>query len=212
MSDFKPGSLEKPLTVIGLMSGTSVDAIDACAVRLWMVEEKLHYEMLGTYTHAIPDHLLRRIGVAEPQVARRCLAIDRPFRAGVEGDAFEVEGTGQQCRGAQPGTPVPGGVGPMTRAMLLANTVAAFSLGALVWLVVPLLEDGRLYQLVRQRDALKTILGWYVLPFVPGLTLVIAGNGLDPEVEAAGPPIRWKKEVGIGYAMPPEATKSTTRK
>jgi hypothetical protein len=54
-------------------------------------------------------------------------------------------------------------------------------------------------QLVRQRDALKTILGWYVLPFVPGMVLFIAGNGLDPEVEAAGPPIwvRWAALAGI---------------
>jgi amino acid transporter len=54
-------------------------------------------------------------------------------------------------------------------------------------------------QLVRQRDALKTILGWYVLPFVPGMVLFIAGNGLDPEVEAAGPPIwvRWAAIAGI---------------
>lgn len=48
-------------------------------------------------------------------------------------------------------------------------------------------------QLVRQRDALKSIVIWYVLPLLPGMALVFAGNGLDPEIEAAGPPIwaRW---------------------
>jgi hypothetical protein len=54
-------------------------------------------------------------------------------------------------------------------------------------------------QLVRQRDALKNILWWYVLPFLPGIALVFAGNGLDPEIEAAGPPIwaRWVAIAGI---------------
>jgi amino acid transporter len=54
-------------------------------------------------------------------------------------------------------------------------------------------------QLVRQRDALKNIFWWYVLPFLPGIALVFAGNGLDPEFEAAGPPIwvRWLAFVGI---------------
>jgi hypothetical protein len=48
-------------------------------------------------------------------------------------------------------------------------------------------------QLVRQRDALKTVIGWYVLPLLPGFAFIIAGNGLDPAIEAAGPPIwaRW---------------------
>jgi len=48
-------------------------------------------------------------------------------------------------------------------------------------------------QLIRQRDALKCIVTWYVLPLLPGMALIIAGNGLDPEIEAAGPPIwaRW---------------------
>jgi hypothetical protein len=55
-------------------------------------------------------------------------------------------------------------------------------------------------QLVRQRDALKTIFGWYVLPFLPGLALIVAGNGLDPEIEAAGPPIwvRWLTLASFG--------------
>lgn len=54
-------------------------------------------------------------------------------------------------------------------------------------------------QLVRQRDALKTIFGWYILPFVPGVALMIAGNGLDPRIEAAGPPIwvRWLALVSM---------------
>ena len=54
-------------------------------------------------------------------------------------------------------------------------------------------------QLVRQRDALKNILWWYILPFFPGLALVIAGNGLHAETEAAGPPIwaRWLALAGM---------------
>jgi hypothetical protein len=48
-------------------------------------------------------------------------------------------------------------------------------------------------QFARQRDALKSVVVWYVLPFLPGLALFIAGNGLDPQIQAAGPPIwaRW---------------------
>lgn len=54
-------------------------------------------------------------------------------------------------------------------------------------------------QLVRQRDALKSIFGWYILPFVPGIALMIAGNGLDPKIEAAGPPhwVRWLSLVAM---------------
>lgn len=54
-------------------------------------------------------------------------------------------------------------------------------------------------QLVRQRDALRGIFWWYILPFLPGTALVFAGNGLDPEIEAAGPPIwqRWAAIAGI---------------
>jgi len=52
-------------------------------------------------------------------------------------------------------------------------------------------------QLVRQRDALKNILWWYVMPFLPGIVLVFVANGLDPEVEAAGPPI-WARWAAIG--------------
>ena len=54
-------------------------------------------------------------------------------------------------------------------------------------------------QLVRQRDAFRSIVGWYILPWLPGLALLFAGNGLDPEIEAAGPPIwaRWLVLFGI---------------
>lgn len=54
-------------------------------------------------------------------------------------------------------------------------------------------------QLVRQRDALKGIFWWYILPFLPGLALVIAGNGRDPATLAAGPPIwvRWLVLAGM---------------
>ena len=55
-------------------------------------------------------------------------------------------------------------------------------------------------QLVRQRDALKNIFWWYILPFIPGMALVFAGNGFVAEIEAAGPPIwaRWTILAGFG--------------
>lgn len=54
-------------------------------------------------------------------------------------------------------------------------------------------------QLARNRDAFKTRFSWYILPFLPGLAFIFAGNGLDPEIEAAGPPIwvRWLVLVGL---------------
>lgn len=36
-------------------------------------------------------------------------------------------------------------------------------------------------QLVRQRDALRSIFWWYLLPFTPGLALILIGRGQDPE-------------------------------
>jgi len=54
-------------------------------------------------------------------------------------------------------------------------------------------------QLVRQRDAVKGIFWWYLLPFIPGMGLVFAANGYYPEIEAAGPPIwaRWLVLAGL---------------
>jgi hypothetical protein len=54
-------------------------------------------------------------------------------------------------------------------------------------------------QLVRQRDAFKSITRWYGLPWLPGVAFLWAGNGLDPEIEAAGPPIwqRWLAIFGV---------------
>jgi len=54
-------------------------------------------------------------------------------------------------------------------------------------------------QLVRQRDALRGIFWWYILPFLPGIALIFAGNGLHPETEAAGPPhwVRWLAFAGV---------------
>lgn len=40
---------------------------------------------------------------------------------------------------------------------------------------MPLLLFARA-QMVRQRDALRSIFGWYILPFLPGLALVMTGN------------------------------------
>ncbi len=51
----------KPKLVMGLMSGTSVDGVDACAARMWMDGEQFHYEMVGTYSHPIPEVLRERL-------------------------------------------------------------------------------------------------------------------------------------------------------
>jgi hypothetical protein len=41
--------------------------------------------------------------------------------------------------------------------------------------LMPLLEFAR-RQLTRQRDALRGLFRWYVLPFLPGLTMIVVGN------------------------------------
>jgi hypothetical protein len=56
---------------------------------------------------------------------------------------------------------------------------------------VPIYEFMRA-QLVRQRDALRSIFWWYILPFLPGLIMILIGNGLVTPA-GNGPPIwvRW---------------------
>lgn len=52
-------------------------------------------------------------------------------------------------------------------------------------------------QLVRQRDALREVFWWYLLPFVPGFAVIFVGNGIVPEIERAGPPI-WARWLLLG--------------
>ena len=52
-------------------------------------------------------------------------------------------------------------------------------------------------QLVRQRDALREVFWWYLLPFVPGFAVIFVGNGIVPEIERAGPPI-WQRWLVLG--------------
>lgn len=51
----------QPLTVMGLMSGTSVDGVDACLARLAWQTGQLHYEILATYSVPMPDDLRVRL-------------------------------------------------------------------------------------------------------------------------------------------------------
>lgn len=52
-------------------------------------------------------------------------------------------------------------------------------------------------QLVRQRDLLRNIFWWYILPFIPGLALILIGNGQDPEM--AKHVAIWVRWVGLGF-------------
>jgi len=67
---------------------------------------------------------------------------------------------------------------------------------------MPLLVFAR-EQLLRQRDALRSIFWWYILPFIPGLVVMSVGNGLDPGFAAKGPPlwVRWLVFAGLGAAL-----------
>jgi hypothetical protein len=49
-------------------------------------------------------------------------------------------------------------------------------------------------QLVRQRDALRAIFWWYMLPFLPGLVLLLAGSMYAPDTHPDGP--GWRDAVG----------------
>jgi hypothetical protein len=49
---------------------------------------------------------------------------------------------------------------------------------------MPLLLFARV-QMVRQRDALRSIFSWYILPFVPGMGLFLAGTLLQKHADGA---------------------------
>ncbi len=53
--------LAKPLMVMGLMSGTSVDGVDACLARIAMHDGHLQQEMIATYTQDIAPALRSRL-------------------------------------------------------------------------------------------------------------------------------------------------------
>lgn len=50
-------------------------------------------------------------------------------------------------------------------------------------------------QLVRHRDALRGVFWWYMLPFLPGLVLVLAGSLYAPDTHPDGP--GWRDAVGV---------------
>ncbi|MEO6388506.1 MAG: hypothetical protein ABIT16_08585 [Croceibacterium sp.] len=67
---------------------------------------------------------------------------------------------------------------------------------------MPLLAFAR-QQLARQRDALSSIFWWYILPFLPGLVVMLIGNGLKAETVAGGPSVwvRWLAFAGMGAVL-----------
>ncbi|HEY7807707.1 MAG TPA: hypothetical protein VIC34_10965 [Croceibacterium sp.] len=63
---------------------------------------------------------------------------------------------------------------------------------------VPLYQFVR-QQLVRQRDALKSVFWWYMLPFLPGLAMLMIGNG-QAVPPGGGPPI-WLRWVSLAVIV-----------
>jgi anhydro-N-acetylmuramic acid kinase len=51
----------QPLQVMGLMSGTSVDGVDACLAKLSMQSGRLQSEIIATHSVAMPEDLRRRL-------------------------------------------------------------------------------------------------------------------------------------------------------
>jgi anhydro-N-acetylmuramic acid kinase len=51
----------QPLNVMGLMSGTSVDGVDACLAKLWLQSGRLHHEMIATHSVDMPEDLRARL-------------------------------------------------------------------------------------------------------------------------------------------------------
>ncbi len=51
----------RPLTVMGLMSGTSVDGVDACLARFALESTQLRYEILATHSQPMPADLRARL-------------------------------------------------------------------------------------------------------------------------------------------------------
>jgi anhydro-N-acetylmuramic acid kinase len=82
-------AMPKPYTLIGLMSGTSVDGVDACCVRFTPYPDatspkgfRLQHQVLATYSHAMPQALRQRLlslmqapTVALPEVSALHVAV-----------------------------------------------------------------------------------------------------------------------------------------
>ena len=63
---------------------------------------------------------------------------------------------------------------------------------------MPIMQFART-QLVRQRDAVRSILSWYILPFVPGLVMVLVGSLLVKT--AAGKALGLIDAIGLAVML-----------
>lgn len=58
---FAPRTPEQPLRIIGLMSGTSADAVDGCCVQLWQEDGHLKYNIEASATLDLPEALRKKL-------------------------------------------------------------------------------------------------------------------------------------------------------
>ncbi|MCB9224216.1 MAG: anhydro-N-acetylmuramic acid kinase [Crocinitomicaceae bacterium] len=78
------------LTVIGVMSGTSLDGLDLCAVKLWQENARYNYEFIAGETIPYSDQLRNSLGSAMQLSQESLQALDHyyGFHIGVEVQNF----------------------------------------------------------------------------------------------------------------------------
>jgi anhydro-N-acetylmuramic acid kinase len=91
-------------TAIGLMSGTSVDSIDACVVRIQVTDHHVQTETLGTFTLDIPEDVRSRLLACmrnEPVSLLELTQLDR-----IVGDLFAEAALGCMRAAKTPSTAI----------------------------------------------------------------------------------------------------------
>ncbi|MEB3220970.1 MAG: anhydro-N-acetylmuramic acid kinase [Candidatus Sericytochromatia bacterium] len=134
------------MKVLGLMSGTSLDGIDACLVEVFGAGERLHWQVLQAHTTPLPAPLRRELGdvtAGEPLAVARFVELDARLaqafadaaaacaeRAGLKLADVDLLGSHGQTLWHQPGGPLAAtwqaGSGSRLAALTGVTTVSDF--------------------------------------------------------------------------------------